>query len=63
MIFIEKIENKINYKINIDKIKNKEYNETKIEIFTYKEHLLYEKFIRENTFGLQEETAKYKIRK
>lgn len=52
--------NKINYKINIDKVENKHYNKTKIEIFTYKEHLLYEKFINERVHELQEESFTYK---
>ena len=57
---IDKIQTDINYKINIDKINIKNYNKTKIEIFTYKEHLLYEKFINENQNELQEEYVKYK---
>lgn len=49
MIFIEKIKTEVNYKINIDKNKNKYYNKTEIEIFTYKEHLLYENFINNSS--------------
>lgn len=52
--------NKINYKINIDKTENKHYNKTKIEIFTYKDHLSYEKFISERVHKLQEESSTYK---
>lgn len=52
---------KINCKINIDKIRNKYYNKTKIEIFTYKEHLLYEKFINEKVDELKEESTKYEL--
>lgn len=52
--------NRINYKINVDKTGNKYYNETEIEIFTYKEHLLYESFINERVYDLQEEPATYK---
>ena len=54
--------NKINYKINVDKIKNKYYNKTEIEIFTYKEYILYERFIKERVNGLQEESFIYKRR-
>ena len=53
--------NRINYKINIDKTRNKYYNKTEIEIFTYKEHLLYESFINERVYGLQEEPTTYKM--
>lgn len=52
--------NIINYKINVDKTRNKYYNETEIEIFTYKERLLYESFINERVYGLQEDPAIYK---
>lgn len=51
--------NKVNYKINIDKNQNRYYNRPKIEIFTYKEHLLYEKFINEKANIVQEESAVY----
>lgn len=60
MISIEKIQTNINYKINIDKLSVENYNKTKIEIFTYKEHLLYEKFMSENQNELREASVKYK---
>lgn len=56
------MKSKINYKINIDKNKNKHYNKTKIEIFTYKEYIRYKKFIGEKINGLQEENTKYQIK-
>ena len=44
-VVLYKMTNEINYKINVDKTENKYYNKTEIEIFTYKEHLLYENFM------------------
>lgn len=56
------MKNKINYKINIDKNKNRHYNKTEIEIFTYKEYIRYKKFIGEKINGVQEENIKYQIK-
>ena len=39
--YIEKLENNINYKINIDKIIDKYYNESNIATFTYKDYMKY----------------------
>lgn len=59
-MILYKMTDKINHKINVDKIENEYYNKTEIEIFTYKEYLLYEGFINGRVYGLQEEPAVYK---
>ncbi len=53
------IENKFNYKINVDKEENKHYNITNIEIFTINEYIEYKQKYDLNIIGLSDGNKEY----